>query len=189
MCISVDSLFTTTEALIGSVETVLGSVELAIPNPIIVAIETASGIALTGVEEVKKLYDDYEADNTKTGIIGDIQAAITAVQNDIQGIETAAHVDNKDVQAFISKVVNLAGNVMTDVVNDILPAINTVHTTGSISLAQAKSISQSFKQVKNSAVLQWDAALANSGLPATVIKAVHDDFHHKIARHIGPVRI
>lgn len=189
MCTSVDSMFTTLEAGLQSANVVLSSVELAIPEPVIVAVEGGVTIAINGLAELKSVYDTYEADNTNTGIIGDIQAGVAAVQADLQGIETAAHIDNAAVQAWLSKIVGLAGTVLKDVVTEVLPVVKEIHERGTVSLAEAKAINASMKTFKKNYVADWDVALESANFPEPVAKRAHDGFHHAIAPHVIGVRV
>ncbi|MGH9328697.1 MAG: hypothetical protein ACRD2B_18670 [Terriglobia bacterium] len=192
MCTSVDSLFTTVEAALQGVDVVLEGIGAAIPNPTVVAVEGAVMIAINGLAELKSLYDTYEADNTDTGIVGDIQAAVASAQTNLQGVLTAAHIDNATVQAWVTKVVNMTGTALEDVVKDVLPVVSEVRAAGSVSLTQAKVINAGMKQLKANFVSSWDAALENSGLDSVapgVVKAAHDNFHHTIAPHIIRARV
>ncbi len=193
MCTSVDSLFTDLEAGLAGVETVAEAVDLAIPAPVVSAIVAAVSIAETGLSEVKTLYDQFEADNTDTGLVGDIQNAISTLENNINGILTAAHIDNATLQTWITKVVNLASTVCTDIVDDILPDVTTslgeIKATGKVDWAKASAIRTGVKQIKKAYETGYDAALASSGLPADVTKTVHDNFHHAIARHLLGARV
>jgi hypothetical protein len=190
MCKSVDAAFVTTEAMLQSVNVVLGSVELAIPSPIILATESAVSVTVTGLTQVKTLYDTYESDKgTGTGIVADIQAGVAAVKSDLKGIEAAAHIDNPAVQAWISESVNLVGTVLQDVITNILPVVKSAHEAGSIPVAQAKQINAGMKEIRQSAVLTWDQILNSAGLPVAVSVRAYQSFHRAIEPHILGVRV
>lgn len=191
MCKSADAIFNSLEAGLQGVQIVLGDVGTVIPVPVVSAITGAVGVALVGVTEVQKLYDTFEQDDTSATIVGDIKAAVATLQANIAGIETAAHIDNSTLQAWVSKIVGLAGTVVTDVIENVLPAAQQAYeeatSTGKVDWASSKAISRNMTAINEEFKAKWDDALGwdNSkkvGVLDSVVpgesKKIHDHFHN-----------
>lgn len=185
-CGSVDSLFTTVQAVLSGIGVVLAAVGAALAPAETAAIQEGVTIAESAVAALKTAVDDYEADTTDTTLLSKVQAAVTAVQKTLPSLLAAAQIKNATLQAWITKVVDLISTVIEDVVNDILPAVETGALT---SESQVESLNTKAKSLNSALVSGYDEALASSGLPPEVVSTEHKRFHDKIARHIGPIRV
>jgi len=83
----------------------MAEITLAATDPVVVAPVTAAvNLALVGLKELQTLAADYEkAPGTTT--LGVVQAGVADVQNNLQGILTAAQVKNTSLKAKIESIV------------------------------------------------------------------------------------
>ncbi|MDE1971222.1 MAG: hypothetical protein KGI50_06650 [Patescibacteria group bacterium] len=185
-CGPVDGIFTAVDAALSGVGLVLTALGTAISPAVTAAIEDAVNLAQTAVAALKTAVDAYEADTTDTTKLAKVKAALQAVQNALPQLLTAANINNATLQSWIEKVVALATSLLNTIVTSILPAVEggALEVEGERAALEVKAT-----DLKDAFVSGYDAALIESGLPAEVQNKAHTDFHHRIARHIGPVRI
>jgi ABC-type anion transport system duplicated permease subunit len=189
-CSGFDSLAQTILAILGSVNVVLATIQTQFPTSIVAAIEIADDIVQGAVNALKTAYDNYVKDKAGTGLLAALQAAVTAVKQTLTQLEAAAHIDNASLQSLILKVVSLIGTVLEEVATAILPNVPAAleaHIVGND--VPAKNLDDQLKGLASKLRADYTAALADSGLDSVSIKAGQDHVNHKLAHHIGPVRV
>lgn len=189
-CSGFDVLTDTILAALGSLNVVLATIQTAFPNALVAAIEAADTVAQGAVNSLKSLYNNYIADKTGTGLLADLQAGIAAVQQTLAQLEASANIVSAPVIALISKIVSLVSDVLHEVATAIVPAVPAAivaHAAGNS--APALSLNDQMKSLAIKLRSDVQAAHTASGLDLATTKAANDYIDHRLAHHIGKIRV
>jgi hypothetical protein len=185
-CGDIDAVFTTVEAVIAGIGPVLAVVGGILSPAASAAIGDAVKIVGAAVAALKTAVDDYITDSTgDTTLISKIEAGITALQQSLNSLLAAAHIDNATLQSWIAALVNAVSACITTVVNAVMPAVQ----SGALKLdaATQDEAKATAKTAREELIASVDAATLTSKLPAEAISKYHDGFHKAIGHHVGPI--
>lgn len=122
------------------------------------AIQSWSTQAVSGLQEVKDLIDQYSAADTtaKPGLLTEIQTALKVIVDNLTAILPTIHVDNPQTQAKILAVIEAVQAELVALVN-VVPALQgnvTSHNELKAIMAQLKT-PQEFKNDFNAKVAEF----------------------------------
>lgn len=183
-CGSVDAIFTAVGAALDGIGIVLTGLGAAISPPISALISEALDTAQALLGGLKSAYDAYEADTADTAKLAKLKAALAAFQAALPALLTQADV-NATLASWITKVTGLVTELVGGIVSEILPLAE----AGKDALeSHREELETKAKMSLEAFTAGYDAATVEV-VPAELQKSVHDDYHHRIAHHIGPVRV
>lgn len=187
---SLSTLFTTINAILDGIGIVLTTIGTVLTPAEAGAISTATTLVEDAVDEVEETVDTYESDKTGAGFVADVQAAVAAVVTNLSGLVAVAQVKNAALQAWITKVATMIGDVVNEVVTDILPAVPAATAAFMAgNSAPAKALDAKIKALAEKLRSDHQAALEASSLPSEAIQKVTSHINSKLAKHIGPIRV
>jgi hypothetical protein len=187
---AIDTTFTTVIAVMEGIGIVLATIGTLLLPAESAAIQAAVTLAVNAVQALKSAVDAYETNKTGSGLEAAINAALASVKTNLASLLAAAKIENPTLQAWITNVVNLISNVVTEVETDIIPNLATMKAEYEAgNTAPVEALNVKFKAIAAKLKADNDVLIANSGLPPAAIAAATKHVHDRLARHIGPVRI
>ncbi len=183
-CGSTDAVFTVVIAALEGVDIVISGLGTLIAPSEASLVEGAVAAISALVSAVQAAWDTYEANPSAAGALAALEAAVASLQNGIPGILADLHITNPTLQAWITTIVGLVGKLAAAIAADILPKLaeaTDAHLAGDSS--KVKALAAQFNELTKAFVTAHNAALDASGLPPTVIAAVHKSFNKKAEKH------
>lgn len=180
---SVDTLFTTAEAIVAGIGVVLTALGAIIPAPVAAEINKGIEIVSNTLAALKQAYDNYKNEPANKTLLGEVQNAIAAAQQSLTQFLAAVHIDNVTLQGWIVKVVSAVGAALDAVAKDIVPIVTQAIDADSLNASTVSQISASAEEITAWLEASYDASLGD--LPANAAQAAHDDFQKRTHKRFG----
>ena len=188
-CAGFMSLWTVGDVALGAVGVALGALGAVLSPTQVSAITSAVAKVQSLWNDLKTAVTDYTT-NAAGGTLAAVQGVIADLQAALPDVETAANIGNPIVKAVIAAVLAAAGDVLSYLAANVLPAAPAAQAAfAAHNQAPAVALDSDMKLHAGQTKANFEAAIANSGLDADTVKKVNDHIEHETHAHLGPFRV